>query len=253
MNFIKSIFNKINKFIAIPIIAILVIPFAFIYFTNVNKELSYSISPIEKLTNFSSLKSNLKIFWNDKIIDKDLKKVNILVWNSGNEFIDFKDFSKDIKFKIDLPNNIELIDFEIIKKSRDTLDFFVSYDIDKRQIIFDFSKKDDAFEENEGFKLSLLYIGGDDTEFNFNGRIKGISKKFNNVDWNKTTFPMDITLFVLILFTSVTFIIIILLIITRNYLTLFLGFICASMYFGLSFGLLHGFWGYFFYNLEWMN
>jgi hypothetical protein len=168
-------------------------------------ELSFSFSKPELIAANSTEAPELKFYWKDKPINKDLYRVKVAIWNSGNAFIDFEDISKSYPIKLIVSSENEIISQSIISKSRDNLDVGVvgSRTIDEYSIVVH-TEGDDAIEENDGFVVSVFYVGDPKIKLGASGRVKGMSGDFAVVDWSSIQYstPYGISIFLAVMFIT---------------------------------------------------
>lgn len=105
----------------------------------------------------------LHIFFGDKEIGNVSVSVYTL-WNSGNETIRIDDIVSSKPLAILATDHSEILDAQIIKRSEDSCDFGISYDIYKAVLGFDF------IDPSDGVVIQIIHTGD---LSDLNGRIKG--------------------------------------------------------------------------------
>ena len=146
-------------------------------------EISYSISSPEVIAEKPDEAPELTFRWKDQLIEEDLKRLKIAVWNSGNTHIDFASISTTNKLRLKVSGNFTVVSQKATSKSRESLGVSTVLENDTDQYILIDLDGDDALEINDGFIISVFYVGEDDPEVILQGRVKGINGGFDKVEW----------------------------------------------------------------------
>lgn len=153
----------------------------------------YTVSSPYLVANTIQRGEKLKIFWDNKQIN-NVASVKIGIWNKGSDFIDKRDISYTNPIRIKPMSKVDILSVEVIKKSREELNFEAVIEKDKKNgwesIIINI-KGDEALEKNDGVLFNILFAGSSLEEslckckWQVNGRIKGAPKGFQINDWSK--------------------------------------------------------------------
>jgi hypothetical protein len=133
----------------------IVLSFYFYEKSKKEREPTFIVDPIKtEILNASSTKhAPIKIFTLDgEEINRDLTSVTFYFWNKGKEPIRKADLLKKVKLKLE--DKSRIIDYKIIKESRDVSNISLNQ-VDDRNIEIDF----DILEENDGFTGQIIYEG----------------------------------------------------------------------------------------------
>lgn len=176
--------QKIKSLLLNPFVSLLLavlIGFLFYKLSIENIEISYSVSKTDEL--FSHKLNGEQIKLVDKkgnFITDTVYQKRVVLWNSGNKYIEKTDFFKTKPLVISAIGEARLIDSKIIRSSRESLDM----SLEKSQTgSVEVKLGDDALEVGDGIVVSLLYTGMKEPEVTLTGRIRGISNDFNKVKW----------------------------------------------------------------------
>ncbi|HCG8450657.1 TPA: hypothetical protein ACF4E7_004664 [Vibrio parahaemolyticus] len=186
-----ELYRKIKAMLSNPVVGLfLAIAIAYVFYAIGTKtmELSYSLIKPTIIYNSTTSDSKLEISWKGGAIDSSIVQLDIPIWNSGDQYIDFNQVSKSnpISFHFQ-DDDIEVIDSSIQNKSRESLD--VKLIRDGNQVTLDFVG-DDALEAKEGFFISVLYLSKDadmKPVIEAKGRVKGIPAGITEGTWT----PID--------------------------------------------------------------
>lgn len=109
----------------------------------------------------------------------NLNIVEFAFWNNGTEYIDKKNISQTIPLKISTTSHVQILNYEIEKKSRDNLNFDLlkSKTAENSEIVLNI-QGDDGLERFDGLKIKILYSGNEQVIWEINGRIKGNLNSF---------------------------------------------------------------------------
>ncbi len=210
MEITKVLFDKILKHIKSWYTALLltiffgVYPFLTSYY---NKIPLYSISKEHTIADNDNLNNSFHFFLGNKELT-NIKQTTITVWNDGNTYIDFSDFS-DISPITLFHSNDNLVDIhkvKILEKSR------LNINVESKIIVIDSVEQvqfkfigDDALEKNDGFKALITYSSNNITNWELNGRVKGAENKFgfekfqiSNTPKNNLTNIISLVLFLIL-------------------------------------------------------
>lgn len=155
----------------------------FYWLAKETQELSYSVSAEEVIAAPKDDSPDLSFTWKGKVVDKELKRIKVAIWNSGSKYIDKSMFSIDNPLTVNIKkNNLEIVGQNISTTSRNSLRVKIinSEDSNTIQLRID---GDDGLEKSDGFILSVFYIGEEKPKIGLFGRIKGISGNFVKVNW----------------------------------------------------------------------
>lgn len=115
----------------------------------------------------------IKVFTNDgQEIKNDLTSATFYFWNKGKEPIRKNDLLKNIILEIG--RNQKIIDFKILKKSREVCDIKLKK-ISEEKINITF----DILEQNDGFTGQIIYEGNKDTNLQLKTEIVGVKSISN--------------------------------------------------------------------------
>jgi hypothetical protein len=208
--------DKILSFIKSPITALIfgILLSTFFYFLSKSfkNPFYYYTNPelIAKKTN-----NNLKILYND-IEYTNIFLTNLIIWNDGDDYIDYSDFISNKPIKIYSPERIKILSISIDKKSRSGLSFetYIINDTINIRLV-----NEEAIEHSDGAKFLILFskVESNDniTKFELSSRIKGtkngfIYKNLNNFETKNNKFSIYflwITIILLLAFRIITLII----------------------------------------------
>ncbi|GIA35846.1 hypothetical protein VCSRO85_3460 [Vibrio cholerae] len=169
----------LNPFVNISIAVL--IGFTFYQLSIQNVELSYSVSKAEELFSHELKSDQIELV--DKkgnVVSETVYLKRVVLWNSGDKYIEKTDFFTANPLIISIDNNAKLISSKIIRSSRERLDISLE-NVESSSI--EVKLGDDALESGDGVVVSLLYFGMNEPEVKLTGRIRGISSEFNEVNW----------------------------------------------------------------------
>jgi hypothetical protein len=193
MEISKDLLNKIIKHIKSWYTALILTVFFGIYpflTSYYNKKPLYSVSQEYTIANNDKLNNSFHFYLGKKELS-NIKQTTLTVWNDGNSYIDFSDFSdvSPITFSHSKKNQVDIHKVEIFEKSRSNIK------IESKIIVIDSIEQiqfkfigDDALEQNDGFKALITYSSNNTTSWELNGRVKGAENKlgFENFQISKT-------------------------------------------------------------------
>lgn len=167
----KSFFDKFILFVKSPITALFFSVVTGIYFYYLGKDVK---APCFYYTNPTLVaeKSNkdLKIYFKEHEVE-NVYYTDLIIWNEGDEYIDYNDFIESKPIKFYSPDSVRLLSVNINKKSRSDLNFIFA--IKDNSLLIRLAK-DEAFEKNDGVCFHVLYTSHKKGEkFNLISRIKG--------------------------------------------------------------------------------
>ena len=123
-----------------------------------------------------NLTSGIKIFKNDSVeILSTVNSLRFYFWNNGKLSIKPENIIQDIEFSFK-DTTVEIIDYKILKKSREVINFRINQLNNYKLGLKDFN----IFDFQDGFSCQLIYEGGIKSEFNISGTIEG-AIKFSDV------------------------------------------------------------------------
>jgi len=175
--------KKVINFFKNPITSLgfAVLLSTFFYFISLSyKKPSYYLSEPELVAKKTD--ENLKIYYKDKELT-NLYSTYLILWNDGNNFIDYDDFIKDKPIKLYSNDSVRLLSASLIDKSRMDLNFT---SIIKKDTVCISLTQEEAIEEGDGAKFLILYTINDTITnvptFNLESRIKGTKEGFTYKD-----------------------------------------------------------------------
>lgn len=128
------------------------------------------------------------LFLGNKI--ESLYKTLIYFWNDGNQIIKADDLKTIDRLKISTNENAKILSVEIVKCTRDVINFYLAKDGEDYQVNFDY------LDPTDGVLIEVLHTGNSENLF-FSGTVMGILNKIDiSNKQNKTE----------ILFKSISFI-----------------------------------------------
>jgi len=165
MEYLSSVTVEIS--IIISIIGLIIC--VFLYFkSRIIKQSVYtkkSITIINKY--FYKLVPYLQVSYNDSKL-KNLTLCFIAFWNNGNITIDKNDISSGDPLRIEIPNDIKVLEKSIVTSSNKANKFNIN-EIYDNSIKIDF----DYLDPNEGGAIKLIHDGNTSSKILVRGRIKG--------------------------------------------------------------------------------
>lgn len=117
-------------------------------------------------------------FLGDKV--ESLYKTLIYFWNDGNQTIKADDLETIDRLKISTKESAKILSINIVKNTRDVINFYLAKDEDGYQINFDY------LDPTDGVVIEILHTGQPDN-LNFSGTVIGILDKIG-VYKNKNKF-----------------------------------------------------------------
>lgn len=239
----KELGKKIWAFLCNPITALVfsIILGTFFYFiSKTYKSPSYYYTPSELVAKKTN--EDLKFFYDNKEVN-NIYFTNLILWNDGENYIDFSDFVKVKPIKFYCTDSIKILSVSLNKKSRKELKFDYSKINDTVSIKL---ANDEALEYGDGVSFNILFTklnnNNNNLNFNLDSRIKGTKKGFIYKDlknfktknynssiyilWSVIILLLCIRILILyafkkaIVFRTIEFVFIIALIIFTSYLTI---------------------------------
>lgn len=107
---------------------------------------------------------------------ENLKRVNVLLWNQGNDYISNKDFVKTSPIRLVNLGVVKILSVKLRSCSRNEL-LFASVDSDSSIIEFSISESD-VMERNDGASFDVYYEQKNSGDWVMEGRIKGLPEGF---------------------------------------------------------------------------
>lgn len=185
MNFfseLKKPFNIITLFLAIIGIILSII---FYYNGKKKKEISYLLNqPTSLIFDSRNSTPKLKLYEQDSIpVTGDVYLLTGTVWNSG----DFPITSEDLRLPIalELSESNRILDFKIIKQKDSSVANFILQKVNRSLLEVGWK----YFDPNFGFAFQIIYVGGNDPEFNLKGKVLDITNftKVEKIENVRTT------------------------------------------------------------------
>ena len=186
---LNKILNHIKSWYTALILTIFfgIYPFLTSYY---NKKPLYSVSKEYTIANNDKLNNSFHFYLGTKELS-NIKQTTITVWNDGNTYIDFSDFSdvSPITLSHSKESQVDIHKVEIFEKSRTNIkiesNIIVVDSIEQIQFKF---IGDDALEKYDGFKALVTYSSNSITNWEINGRVKGAENKvgFENFQISNT-------------------------------------------------------------------
>lgn len=174
----KELANKIWKFLRSPITALVfsILLSVFFYYLSISyKSPSFYNSPPELIAKKSD--SYLKIFYKSEELT-NVYFTNLVIWNDGDNFIDYSDFVKSKPIKFYSNDSIKILSVSLDSKSRQDLKF--ESKIKNNKVIIRLLE-DEALEEGDGASFHILYTkitNKNNFSFHLDSRIKGTTNGF---------------------------------------------------------------------------
>lgn len=179
----KTLGKKILAIFKSPITALviaLLISSFFYFISRSNKTPAYYISSPELIAQKADDK--LKIQYNNLEID-NVYSSNLILWNDGDEIIDYNDFIEEKPTKIYSDDSIKILSTSLSQVSRADLKFH--HRVINDTILISLAN-DEAFEEGDGVKFLILFTKSNNQlgnpTFKLNSRIKGTINGFEYKD-----------------------------------------------------------------------
>ena len=175
------------------------------YYGRDTKEITYTVSPSVTVAE-KGANQKLRITWEGR----DLANVvvrDVLIWNSGNTYIDRNDFSTTLPpVIVAADSGCYVLEAQLKSRSRKTLP--LRFKPDRNRVYFTVAG-DDGLEAGDYFVVRLLFTGDSAATWRVNGRIKGVNSDFNNVasehyktkraKWNPTAIAINLGIALLLL------------------------------------------------------
>lgn len=130
------------------------------------KSISYYKDTTKLISNKISSISKLKIEYNNEPIS-DLSITNLKVLNSGNCYIEPKDFYNKMELKIVAADNVKMLDAKIVNCCKPLS--VINASIKNNQIEFTY----ECIESREWFELLIYHTGTINDDIKVHGKIKG--------------------------------------------------------------------------------
>jgi hypothetical protein len=109
-------------------------------------------------------------------ITQDVNVLTFYFFNQGNESIRQENILSDLT--LSLPINCEILDYKILKVSRDVSKIrLLKNDSIKNSISINFK----ILEKSDGFTGQIIYLGGKENRLALRGEIEGVKQVFTNV------------------------------------------------------------------------
>jgi hypothetical protein len=116
--------------------------------------------------NTSKIKS-VSILYNENRIN-NLSVAKIAIWNAGKETINSTDVAKKDKFRIEIDDGYEILDYELLYQKNPINDFKLTKISDKiLEIDFDY------FDKDEGIIIQIYHTATTEDSLNVKGTLKG--------------------------------------------------------------------------------
>jgi hypothetical protein len=235
--------KKVWLFLCNPITALafsILLGTFFYFISKTYKSPSYYYTPSELIAKKTN--EDLKILYENKEVS-NIYFTNLILWNDGENYIDFSDFVKIKPIKFYSNDSIKILSVSLDKKSRKELKFDYSKINDTVSIKL---SNDEALEYGDGVSFNVLFTKlndkNNDLKFNLDSRIKGTKKgfiyknlkNFKTQNFNSSIYILWTTIIILlciriitlyafkkdIIFRTTEFVFIITLIIITTYLTI---------------------------------
>ncbi|WP_439184762.1 hypothetical protein [Carboxylicivirga taeanensis] len=176
MRLTRKSFNKVVVVLRSPIFALV---FAIVlggipYMSVSEKVPSYSVGAERVLADGGELDRDFRFFWKKKELD-NIKQTYLTVWNDGEVFVDYSDFTDSFPITFESKSGeVEIYDVKIVQVSRKDIkvDYKIVNEDSTRLVEFKFVG-DDALEEDDGFKARVTYSSPGKASWSLNGRVKG--------------------------------------------------------------------------------
>lgn len=152
-----------------------------------NIEIGYTVLNRNVIAKGNVDKNMVILYKNDTIANLNI--MEFAFWNHGTQYIDKKNISETIPLIISANSEVQILDYKIIKKSRNNLNFSMSKNTDVKEpgVVLKL-EGDDGLEKFDGIKIQILYSGAENLDWKISGRIKGnlnSFKKFNQTRLEK--------------------------------------------------------------------
>lgn len=173
--------GRILAFLANPFVTIVtgVVISIFFYVISIDKKLPYYYVTKPKQVAYKALKS-LDISFDNRSIT-NLYFIDLVLWNNGNQFIDYNDFIETKPVQLTVRRGGKILVSKLIIRSRDDLQF-KSQIVNNHLIIKMLG--DEAIEQNDGAVFRVYYTGKNlnSGDFTLVSRIKGTRDGFKYVN-----------------------------------------------------------------------
>jgi len=170
----KELGKKIWLFLCNPITALafsIILSVFFYFISKTYKSPSYYYTPSELIAKKTN--TDLKILYENKEVN-NIYFTNLILWNDGENYIDFSDFVTEKPIKFYSIDSIKILSVSLDKKSRKELKFEYSKINDTVSINL---SNDEALEYGDGVSFNILFTKlndkNNDLKFNLDSRIKG--------------------------------------------------------------------------------
>lgn len=181
----KSTLHRIWKILIHPITMLVIgvfISFTFYLISKNQKLPSYFISSPEIIAQKVDGNNNLTIFW-DSIELKNLYFINLTIWNNGNQYIDYTDFTGSAPMTLSNSNSVKIHSVSMEKFSRKGVNFRSDIIDTLSSSLAQFTLlNQEALENNDGAMLHILYSQSNPGLWTFGGRVKGAPDGFQYID-----------------------------------------------------------------------
>lgn len=157
---------------------------AIIFYLNSKKEKDLCWTHISNLIirkKKSKHDDDLRIFFNEKEVDQ-VTSTKIYIWNSGKEVIRSEDNPSNDRLKNDLSLDVDILKFEVIKKSREALIVNLSREINNKE-----NKIEHSFnflDQKDGYVVEIIHNGPEDMKIKLLGTILGSKKGLREVPYS---------------------------------------------------------------------
>jgi hypothetical protein len=191
--------ESIVKIIKNPIVQVLIALLIAWYFYSIGQKQPLPVYATEKHQVFADIQENvpeLKLLWNDKPIS-NFYSSRVAIWNGGNDYIDSSRLNSSDPIRIEVPDNIRLLNFYISSLSR--TDLAVSGErkkVNGKTVVAFSLDKEEALEANDGFAVTMYFTSDNPTDFIVAGRVKGISEGFSLKSWQQEFSRNDLHWFI---------------------------------------------------------
>jgi hypothetical protein len=112
---------------------------------------------------------------NNSEINGNINSVNLYFWNNGKLSIKPENILMPLKISLS-GNNVEILNYKILKISRDITKIKLTRSVSVPMKTLDLDFK--VLEENDGFVVQVIYLGGADVKFTMQGLIEDFRGEF---------------------------------------------------------------------------
>lgn len=142
--------------------------------TKVEREPVFVVDPVKTEIINSNNISNAPIIVtkkNGEQIKSDLVSIRFYFWNMGRKSIKKENILDKIVIRIE-DKNSQILDYRILKKTRDITGIKIKPSNSKNEIVLDF----DILEKDDGAACQLIYQGKSNSKINIYGYIEGVER-----------------------------------------------------------------------------